>query len=178
MTNPKPVPGAGLFIGAQDRSNEVIDRPPAEYVFRIPDHLVARSWYQGHQGLRRWRGRDVYMDFFVDPVSRVVFGQPDLHEEDRLREAWSTQDAQDWAFDQTRALCRWLGLHHRFIDKRTPRSRLTGRLLEFWCEYVDGKRADRPPLAVGLPRDPDVRFAGSGWAGWEDFFWETARPRT
>lgn len=39
MTNPKPVPGAGLFIGAQDRSNEVIDRPPAEYVFRIPDSL-------------------------------------------------------------------------------------------------------------------------------------------
>jgi hypothetical protein len=164
--------GIGLYTGTQDHLNGVYDAPPAQYLFSVSAELAARSRYQAPQGVRVWHGADLYLFYFVDLQERIVFAQPDDGEDSARREAWHSQTRHDWSFQDARALSRWLGLHFKYITDRAPRSKLMHRLPEIWREYVTGGRTDSPPVPLGLPLDPEVAFAGQGWLGWKDWFWE------
>jgi hypothetical protein len=172
VSDPTCRAGVALYAGTQNQINGIVDAPPAQYLFSVCAELGARSRFQAHQGVRVWRGADLYLFYFVDLQSRIVFAQPDDAEDSSRREAWHSQTSHDWSFEDARALVRWLGLHFRYVGDKTPRSKIAYRLPQIWQEYVTGGRTDSPPVPLGLPSDPDVAFASKGWRGWEDWFWE------
>ncbi|WP_242333089.1 hypothetical protein [Anaeromyxobacter sp. SG66] len=173
MKKVSPEPGVALFVGWQDASNDVINQPPRPYLTDVASVVVRRSWFRAALSLHTWRGRDLYMMSFVDPETKIVFDQPDRDHDEEQRAAWFRQRSEEWTFSDARALARWLQLYAQHIDDKTPRSRLGPKLPAIWREYVEGRRADAAPLALGLPLHPDEAYATSGWAGWEDWHWKT-----
>jgi hypothetical protein len=113
---------------------------------------------------------------FVDTKTKVVFAQPDREESVARRNAWFTQDSDEWKFSDARDLARWLQLYAMYVTDKTPRSKLGSRLPGIWREYLDGQRADVAPTALGLPAHPDEAFSVSGWLGWEDWHWAPRSP--
>lgn len=176
MSDPTPSAGLGLFVGWQDRSNAIEKAPPRPYLARLETKVTSRAWYAAGQGLVRWRDADLYVDYFVDPETRVVFAQPDAKEGQARRWEWFAQDTEEWTFEDARRLSRWLELYAQHITGKVPRKKLVPRLGEFWRDYLDGKRGTVAPLALGLPREPDKAFAGAGWVSWEDWSWEARAP--
>lgn len=172
MSDPIPSAGLGLFVGWQDRSNAIEKEPPRPYLTRLNGQLTARAWYAAHQGLVKWRGSDLYVNYFVDPETRLMFAQPDGKEGKQRRREWFAQDTEAWTFEDARNLSRWLELYARNVTEKTPRKKLVPRLGEFWRAYLDGERGEVAPLALGLPQEPDKTFADAGWVSWEDWSWE------
>jgi len=121
----------------------------------------------------KWKGSDLYVDYFVEPETRIMFAQPDAKESQARRREWFAQDTEVWTFDDARKLSRWLELYAKFVTDKAPRKKLIPRLGEFWHGYLDGKRGEVAPLALGLPREPEKAFAGAGWVSWEDWSWES-----
>jgi hypothetical protein len=182
MSTPIATPGPAFFLGWQHSTNEVIDRPPREYVMRLTAEAATRARWRASTLLRTWRGHELYLASFVDPETAIVFALPDADESSARRKAWETQSAEEWTFSDARAMARWLQLYAKYVDEKTPRSKLGPRLPDIWREYLDGRRDDVAPTALGLPRNPDEAFAGAGWADWENWHWEPrasgARPGT
>ncbi len=171
MSDPKPIAGIGLFVGWQDPSNAIEDTPPRPYLIKLEADIVDRAWYAAHQGLVPWNGQDLYVDYYVDPATRMMFAQPSLRgAQDRAR-AWHAQVSESWNFAEARAHSRWLALYSRYVGERMPRKKLVPRLKEFWLEYVDGMRPDVAPVPLGLPRNPEEVFSDGAWLGWEDWSW-------
>lgn len=171
-------PGLGLFLGWQDSSNDVVNKPPRPYLMRLPTETSARARWRGSRSVRAWRGGDLYMVSFVDPNAKIIFAQPDREESVSRRNAWLAQDSEEWTFSDARGLARWLQLYAMYVNDKTPRSKLGPRLPGIWREYIDGQRADAAPTALGLPAHPDEAFAASGWLGWEDWHWEPRSPES
>jgi hypothetical protein len=173
MKKVSPEPGVALFVGWQDASNDVINQPPRPYLTHVASGVVRRVRFRAALRVHTWRGRDLYMASFVDPETKIVFDQPDRDHDEERRSAWFAQDSEEWAFSDARSLARWLQLYAKYVDEKTPRSKLGPRLPGIWREFLDGQRAEVAPTALGLPRNPDEIFAGTGWMGWEDWFWDT-----
>jgi hypothetical protein len=172
-----PDEGLGLFVGWQDRTNAIAKEPPRSYLTRLDNKVTGRAWYAGHQGVMAWGGRDLYLNFFVDPSSSLMFAQPCANEEQARRREWFEQGIVTWTFEDARNLSRWLALYTAYVTQKTTRKKLVPRLPEFWTAYLDGRRPEVAPLALGLPREPDKAFAGAGWVSWEDWSWEPVKKR-
>jgi hypothetical protein len=170
-----PHPGLGLFFGWQDGTNDIVRGPPRAYLTRLDDAVTARAWYAGHQGVRSWKGSDLYLDFFVDPTTKLMFAQPHNEEARERKREWFAREGEVWTFDDARNLSHWLRLYAGYVNDKTPRKKLVPRLPEFWTEYLEGRRPDCAPLALGLPREPHQAFAEAGWVSWEDWSWEPPR---
>jgi hypothetical protein len=167
-----PEPGIGLFLGWQGSSNDVVNGPPRPYLTHLTVEAMERARWRASRSVWAWRGENLYMVSFVDPDTKIVFAQPDREESAARRTAWFAQDSEEWTFSDARSLARWLQLYAKYVDEKTPRSKLRPRLPKIWREYLDGQRAEVAPTALGLPRDPDEAFESGGWLGWEDWFWE------
>ena len=77
MSYPTPSPGPGLFVGWQDRSNSIGNPPPRPYLVRLDGQVTVRARYAGHQGVRTWRGGDLFLDFRGGSIeSLTVNGSP------------------------------------------------------------------------------------------------------
>lgn len=176
--NTSAEPGVALFVGWQDSSNDTVHQPPRPYLMQVDADVIRRAWFRACLSIHAWRGRDLYMISFVDSQSKIVFDQPDQSHDEEGRAAWFAQDSDAWSFEDARDLARWLQLYAKYVDDKTPRSKLGPRLPAMWREYVEGHRADVAPLALGLPLHPDQAYASAGWAGWEDWHWKPREDST
>ena len=170
-------PGYGLFVGWQDGSNAIVKAPPRPYLARLDGQVAGVPGTRAIRASRPGAGATCTSTTSSTRSPAAMFAQPAATESTGRRREWFAQDAEAWAFEDARKLSRWLALYAAHVTKQHARKKLVPRLPALWAAYLDGERTDAAPLALGLPREPDKEFAGSGWVSWEDWSWEPARKK-
>jgi hypothetical protein len=179
MTTPfTMVPGRALYMGRQNRQNEVVDQPPEPYLLNVDDFVATRGRYAAHIGVLPTAQGQLSVVLYVDTETHHVYAQPHP-ENDPVRVArWREDAIPEWSHETSRRFVRWLELHASHVDKSTPRKKLVVRLPSLWSVYIAGNRPDKPPKPLALAVDPESSFAETGWIDWEDWFWPPRRVST
>jgi hypothetical protein len=162
--------GCAYYAGRQGSQNDATDRPTREYLCSVHQEIVARTRYAGHMGLGDLMGGRIQLVYFVDPETRMLYGQPHPETEAGLLSRWSSLDPELLVFAEGRAFARWLRQDRGVRGANGKEERLETE--QHWRDYVAGAFSLLAPPPLSVPAQPHMAYATAGWAGWEDWFME------
>jgi hypothetical protein len=167
------------YAGRQDSDNSIIDPPGERYLCAPPGEVVGRTRYAARIGLLPWGSVEYDVVFFVDPVTRHVYAQPqpDCAATRELEWAWRRPLPRD--FESARSFVRaTFKMTQPKKTKKNLQPAITDEFLwNVWNEWLGWRAPLRRPPPIDIPADPGSVYANDGWLGIRDWMITPAKKR-